>query len=191
MKTIHSTRSITIPKEVTVSVKSRVITVVGPRGKLTRNFRHLQCDVSLSGKAKVNQKLTVDVWFGTRREIACIRTLTTHVENMITGVTKGYEYHMKFASAHFPINVNIPDGGKEIEIRNFLGEKIIRRVEMLNGVIVNRSESKDEIVLTGNDLEKVSQSAANIHQSTKVHNKDIRKFLDGIYVSDKGVIGSI
>ncbi len=48
---------------------------------------------------------------------------------------------------------------------------------------------KDEIVLTGNDLESVSQSAANIQQSTKVRDKDIRKFLDGIYVSEKRVLG--
>ena len=30
---------------------------------------------------------------------------------------------------------------------------------------------------------QVSASAASIHQSCKVRNKDIRKFLDGIYVS--------
>lgn len=30
--------------------------------------------------------------------------------------------------------------------------------------------------------------AANIHQSTLVRDKDIRKFLDGIYVSEGGVI---
>lgn len=31
-------------------------------------------------------------------------------------------------------------------------------------------------------------SAALIHQSTLVKNKDIRKFLDGIYVSDKTTV---
>jgi large subunit ribosomal protein L9e len=30
--------------------------------------------------------------------------------------------------------------------------------------------------------------AASIHQSTLVKNKDIRKFLDGIYVSEKGAM---
>ena len=44
---------------------------------------------------------------------------------------------------------------------------------------------KDELILEGNDIEKVSASAASIHQSCKVRNKDIRKFLDGIYVSSK------
>ena len=37
----------------------------------------------------------------------------------------------------------------------------------------------------GNDVEKVSLSAALIQQITKVRNKDIRKFLDGVYVSEK------
>lgn len=33
----------------------------------------------------------------------------------------------------------------------------------------------------GNDLEKVSQSAARVHQAALIHNKDIRKFLDGAF----------
>lgn len=95
---------------------------------------------------------------------------------------------MRFVYAHFPINVNITDDGKTVEIRNFIGEKLVRRVKMLEGVKVVQSTggTKDEIVLTGNDVEKVSQSAATIQQSTTVKNKDIRKFLDGIYVSEKG-----
>jgi large subunit ribosomal protein L9e len=95
---------------------------------------------------------------------------------------------MRFVYAHFPINVNIPDDKKSIEIRNFLGEKLTRKVELLPGVTVNHTDQKDEIVLTGNDIQNVSQSAANIQQSTLVKNKDIRKFLDGIYVSEKGLI---
>ena len=94
---------------------------------------------------------------------------------------------MRFVYAHFPINVNINNGGKQVEIRNFLGERIVRRVDMLEGVNVELSKNqKDEITLIGNDIEKVSQSAANIHQSCLVKNKDIRKFLDGMYVSEKG-----
>jgi hypothetical protein len=37
-------------------------------------------------------------------------------------------------------------------------------------------------------LEDVSQSAADIQQICKVRNKDIRKFLDGLYVSERGNI---
>ena len=45
---------------------------------------------------------------------------------------------------------------------------------------------QDELTLTGNSIEAVSQSVALIQQSTTVKNKDIRKFLDGLYISGKG-----
>lgn len=96
---------------------------------------------------------------------------------------------MRFVYAHFPINVNISKDNKNIEIRNFIGEKVVRRVDMLEGVtVVQSTTQKDELLVSGNDLEKVSQSAASIQQSTSVKNKDIRKFLDGIYVSERGHI---
>ena len=70
--------------------------------------------------------------------------------------------------------------------RNFLGEKIVRRLIMQPGVDVEASKNvKDELQLTGNDLEAVSQSAADIQQTCRVRNKDIRKFLDGLYVSER------
>jgi len=189
MKALNSTDSLKIPTGVGIALKARVVTVTGPRGTLTRSFKHLNLDMRLEGKDPY-KRVVVDVYFGSRRDVACIRTVLSHIKNLITGVTKGYEYKMRLVYAHFPINVTTNSDGKEIEIRNFLGEKVIRRVTMLPGVKVERSEKvKDELVLTGNDLELVSQSAANIHQSTRVPEKDIRKFLDGIYVSEKRVIG--
>lgn len=107
---------------------------------------------------------------------------------MITGVTKGFEYKMKLASAHFPINVTTTNNDTVVEIRNFLGEKYDRKVKMLEGCTATYNAENKEIVITGNDIQNVSQSAANIHQSTLVRNKDIRKFLDGIYVSERNVI---
>jgi len=55
------------------------------------------------------------------------------VQNLIKGVQAGFEYKMRLVYAHFPINVNIEDGGKLVEIRNFLGEKRVRCVNMLPG----------------------------------------------------------
>jgi large subunit ribosomal protein L9e len=106
---------------------------------------------------------------------------------MIKGVVIGFEYHMRLVYAHFPINVSIPAGGHAVEIRNYLGEKIIRRIAMLEGVTISKTE-KDELVLQGNDVEYVSESAALIQQSCAVTNKDIRKFLDGIYVSERTTV---
>lgn len=100
---------------------------------------------------------------------------------------QGYKYKMRAVYAHFPINCAISEGGTLVEVRNFLGEKFIRRVRMHEGVkCENSKEQKDELILTGNSVEAVSQSAALVQQSTTVKNKDIRKFLDGLYVSDKG-----
>mmetsp|Transcript_62579 Transcript_62579/g.87008 ORF Transcript_62579/g.87008 Transcript_62579/m.87008 type:complete len:112 (+) Transcript_62579:304-639(+) len=108
---------------------------------------------------------------------------------MIVGVTKGYKYKMRFAYAHFPINSNVSKDNKTIEIKNFIGEKYNRRITMLDGVKITKKEDvKDEITIEGNDLNNVSLSCALVHQSTLVKDKDIRKFLDGIYISEKGHI---
>jgi large subunit ribosomal protein L9e len=185
MKTILSNKTIDIPEGVKVSVKGRKVTVVGPRGTLSRDFSHLRLDLQL---LKEGRQLRAELWFGQRKAIASIRTCTSQITNMITGVTKGYLYKMRMVYAHFPIAVGIEDDGKKVAVRNFLGEKRIREVPMFPGVIVERSaDVKDEIVLTGNDLYNVSQSAANIQQVARVTSKDIRKFLDGIYVSHRGL----
>ena len=45
MKQIVTNQTVKIPKEVIVSVKSRLVTVKGPRGVLKRNFKHLALDI--------------------------------------------------------------------------------------------------------------------------------------------------
>ncbi|PVU92419.1 hypothetical protein BB561_003829 [Smittium simulii] len=185
MKNIYKEDIVVIPEGVKVECKARKVTVTGPRGVLYRDFRFMNIDIIRVGKNKIR----VVVWHGGRKHLACIRTLCSHIENLITGVTKGYEYKMRMVYAHFPINVVIASDNKSIEIRNFLGEKYVRKVELLEGVTITQTTNvKDELVLIGNSLDNVSQSAATIKQSTLVRNKDIRKFLDGIYVSSKSTI---
>jgi len=164
-----------------VFVKSRTVVVKGPRGTLTRSFKHARIDIK-----KINKKqIKLEKWFGTKKEVAAVRTIGTHIKNLIKGVIKGYKYKMRFVYAHFPINTVITEKGKQVEIRNFLGERLIRRVNMYPGVTCSQSKVKDEIIVEGNDLELVSRSAALIQQATLVKDKDIRKFLDGIYVSER------
>ncbi|GAB5031355.1 60s ribosomal protein l9 [Nannochloropsis oceanica] len=191
MKLILATKYVNIPEGVTMTIKSRHVTVKGPRGELSRGFKHLNLAFELVGgnkdKGTNPKKLKVDLWFGNRKQLATIRTVCSHFENLITGVTKGFLYKMRFVYAHFPINVSLTD--KTVEVRNFLGEKRVRRVELLPGVeYVRTSDVKDQIELKGNDLTTVSLTAARIQQCTTVKRKDIRKFLDGIYVSHKGHI---
>ncbi|GFR46379.1 hypothetical protein Agub_g7961 [Astrephomene gubernaculifera] len=188
MKLLLASRTLPVPDGIKIEVKGRAVRVKGPRGTLTRDFKHLAVDMFLTEQdgAKV---LQVDCHFGKKKRLASIRTVCSHVKNMFTGVTKGFEYKMRLVYAHFPININIENQGKKVEIRNFLGEKRVRVVNMLDGVKIARSEGvKDELVLSGNDLENVSRSAALVSQSCRVRVLDIRKFLDGIYVSEKGLL---
>jgi large subunit ribosomal protein L9e len=168
------------PEKVTVTANKRVVTVTGPRGTLTRSFKHLDVDINIE-----DDTVKVDCWFANRKAASLVQTVCSHIRNMMTGVILGYEYHMKLCYAHFPVNVVIPAEKNSIEIRNFLGEKRVRRIAMLEGVTIEKAENaKDELVLQGNDVELVSRSAALISQSCGIRNKDIRKFLDGIYVSE-------
>jgi len=187
MRDVIKTEELEIPSGVEIVVKSRLITVTGPRGTLTKNVRHVDMDIRvLKGKTT---KVTLAVWQGGRKHVACLRTIRSLINNMVTGVTKGFRYKMRTVYAHFPINCIIQGDGNSVEIRNFLGEKIVRHVNMLDGVEVIESKAqKDELILEGNDIDNVSQSAASIQGICRVRNKDIRKFLDGIYVSEKGTI---
>jgi len=108
---------------------------------------------------------------------------------MMTGVRQGFRYKMKLVYAHFPITAQVVDSGKKIELRNYIGERTVRRIGMLPGVQIVEPGTKDEYWLEGNDIENVSHSASKLWQSCRVTNKDIRKFLDGVYVFAKGAIG--
>jgi len=187
MRYIHSEETLEVPENVKVSIKSRIVTVEGPRGKLVKDLSHIAVNFSVIKKGIIG----LEIHHGNRKNVAALRTVRTIINNLIIGVTKGFKYKMRYVYAHFPINVNVEKnaetGNYEVEIRNFIGEKIVRRVVMQPGVDVEISKAqKDELVLFGNSLEGVSQSAADIQQICRVRNKDIRKFLDGIYVSEKG-----
>ena len=67
-----------------VKVKARVVTVKGPRGTLKRDFGHMAVDIiKMSPKA-----LKVEKWYGIKKELAAVRTVCSHIENMMKGVTR-------------------------------------------------------------------------------------------------------
>ena len=175
-----------IPEGVEVSIKNRFVTVKGPRGTLTKDLSHLKLDFSVAPKLRT---VTVTRWFGYKLDACTINTAISHIRNLCTGVTKGFRFKLRFASAHFPINCTVENGA--VEIRNFLGEKRVRRAVVPAGLKAYRTDvakTKDELVIEGNDLEAVSKYAALLHGDCLVKNKDIRKFLDGVYVQTKTTI---
>merc|ERR1712210_338371 len=120
MKVINTNQLVEIPDGVEASVKSRVVTVKGPRGTLKKEFRHLAVDIFTVDKKTIK----VEKWFGKKKELAAVRTVCSHIKNLCNGVTKGYKYKMRAIS----------EGGTLVEVRNFLGEKFVRRVRMHDGV---------------------------------------------------------
>mmetsp|Transcript_30828 Transcript_30828/g.54091 ORF Transcript_30828/g.54091 Transcript_30828/m.54091 type:complete len:189 (+) Transcript_30828:50-616(+) len=184
MKTLLVSREIAIPEGMKVTVKSGVVTVEAERGTLTKNFKHAKMEITTDGK-----KVYLKKWMSTRKGAAVVRTIGSQIQNMFTGLKIGYQYKMRLVYNHFPIQASIEDDGKRIEIRNFVGQKMTKICNLPEGVTCRRgTEVKDELVFEGNDIESVSQSAAQVHHLALVRNKDIRKFLDGIYTSEKGHI---
>jgi len=96
---------------------------------------------------------------------------------------------MRLVHAHFQINAGPAKDGKSIEVKNFLGGRHIKKIVMQGDVKVKLStEVKDELIFEGIDNALVSLSCAQVAQVCKIGTKDERKFLDGIFVSEKGVI---
>jgi large subunit ribosomal protein L6 len=70
-------------------------------------------------------------------------------------------------------------------VENFFGERS-PRISRIRGESTKVNVQGDEIIVTGPNLEEVSQTAANIESSTKMKNKDRRVFLDGLYIFSRG-----
>ncbi len=176
MRLPEISKTIQVPDDVDVSLDGKKVLVKGAKGSLTRDFSFVP--IAIEGEGK-----NIRVWakWPRKKEAALVGTITSHIQNMITGVTKGYSYKLKIVFSHFPISVKIQD--KSVLIENFTGERRARRVKIIGDVKV-KIEPED-IIVEGVNLEDVSQTAANIEQATRVRRKDPRVFLDGIYVYEK------
>merc|ERR1712026_505873 len=133
MKTVNCNYDVDLSKfgdAVKMTVKGQVVTVSGPRGTESRDFSHLKVELKKTGP----QSLRIFKWWGSKRELAAMRTCSSHINNMAVGVTSGFRYKMRTVYAHFPINCNVLNDNKTVDINNFLGEKKLRQVDMLEGV---------------------------------------------------------
>ena len=100
-----------------VQIRSRVVSVEGPRGKLVKDLSHIAVTF---GRPEQNV-ISIELHHGARKGVATLRTVRTIINNLMIGVTRGFKYKMRYVYAHFPINVNIepnPETGRSVvEIR--------------------------------------------------------------------------
>ena len=169
---------IEIPEGVEVSISPHgQLTVKGEKGSLTKMLSHPKIDIKISGN-----KINITCKNPRRREKALTGTFRAHIQNMIKGVTVGFEYKMKTVFSHFPVKTSVE--GNELVIKNFLGERSPRKVKIPDDVEV--TAKGEDITVKGIDKEKVGQTAADIERACKIKKWDIRVFQDGIYIVNKG-----
>jgi large subunit ribosomal protein L6 len=168
--------TIEIPDDVTLNLTGRKVTVSGERGQVIKDFSHVRLDMEQDSKA-------LRIWAVNprKREASLVKTISAHVNNMIKGVTKGFTYKLKIVFVHFPMTVRVQ--GRKLVISNFIGERKDREAKIVGDVKV--TIDREDVTVEGVDIEEVAQTAANIQRACKIRRKDLRKFLDGIYVYSK------
>jgi large subunit ribosomal protein L6 len=108
---------------------------------------------------------------------SAVRTAEAHVRNMIKGLQTPYSKKLTLVYAHFPVTVEVK--GSDVLIKNFLGEKLARKAKIAGKTKVK--VAGQDITVEGPDKDDVGQTANNIAKATRITNKDIRVFQDGIY----------
>ena len=156
-----------------VKVDSGLITVKGEKGEVSRDFRHPKINVEIK-----EDKVSFKAKNATKREKKMIGTFKAHLRNLLKGAKEGHMYKLKICSGHFPMNVSL--NGNIFSVKNFLGEKTPRTVKIKEGVSVKINGDIVEVESVSKEL--AGQTAADIEQLTRITDRDVNKFQDGIYI---------
>jgi large subunit ribosomal protein L6 len=173
---------IELPDDVSASVDHLDLTVEGPNGTVTRRLWYPDVSVTVEDSVVQIENDATDA-----KTLATVGTFESHIQNIIHGVTEGWEYEMEVFYSHFPMQVSVEE--EDIVISNFLGETASRRTPIHGDTEVQVSD--EEITLSGPDIEDVGQTAADIEQLTRVKDKDPRVFQDGVYITQKPNRGEV
>jgi len=151
---------------------------------LTKGYEELKRKLNAMVDTKIKgNNVILEVKKSTKKNRKMFGTMEAHIKNMVKGLNKKFVYKLQAVSVHFPMTLEVDKKSNELVIKNFLGEKKDRRVQLKEGVIVN--VSKDIIELESADKELAGQCAASIEKGARVRNRDRRIFQDGIYMIEK------
>ena len=142
-------RVIAIPEGVTVTLNEDVVTVKGPKGELSQKMLK---DISMKqedGKITLERK--------NENAKAMHGTMNALINNMIIGVTKGYEKGLEIVGVGYRFNVQ----GKKLVINAGYSHPV--NVEIPEGITVELV-SNTEITVKGINKVLVGEFAANIRK---------------------------
>lgn len=150
-------QEITIPAGVKVTQSGGVITVVGPKGTLTKIFRDDVAvaigDAVITLTIKRNDKFSKSLW----------GTYASHIKNMIAGVQTPYVKKLILEGVGFKSDVKA--NGKNSEIHFALGFSHPVIIPIPEGLTV--TAEKNNITITGIDKELVGSFAAAVRALKK------------------------
>lgn len=88
-----------IPDEVDLEIEDNSVKVSGEKGEVKKRLFHPQIEITKEeGKVKIKSDVE-------KKQLkALLGTYKSHIQNMIKGVTEGFEYKLKAMYEHFPMS---------------------------------------------------------------------------------------
>ncbi len=147
-------RKLVMPQGVTATVDGQNIAVKGPKGELNLTFSEL-----ISVKVVEN---TIECTRAneTKEAKSLHGTTNSLIENMIIGVSKGFEKGLEINGVGYRFNVS----GNKLTVTAGFSHPVV--IEVPSGLTVEQV-SNTEITVKGIDKQRVSEFAANIRKWRK------------------------
>lgn len=140
---------ITVPQGVAVNIEGNRVTVVGPKGELSRSFSP---DMSIALSDGI---LTVSRPSDNREHRSLHGLTRSLLANMVVGVSSGFEKNLEIVG----VGYRVEKVGDNLVFR--IGFSHTVEVSPLPGVVLN-AEAANRIKISGIDKEVVGQMAAEI-----------------------------
>jgi large subunit ribosomal protein L6 len=142
-------RKLVIPTGVEVTIDKNLLTVKGPKGELKLNIKDpikVEVKDGLVHVTRPNDVKTVKQLHGTMNSL---------IENMIIGVTKGFERNIEAVGVGYRFNLT----GNKVGISAGFSHPV--EIEIPSNLTV-KSTSNTELTISGNDKKSVSDFAAKL-----------------------------
>ena len=142
-------RPVTVPSGVTANVEGQTVKVKGPKGQL-QVVVHDDVSVTLDkGAVKVEPR------FETKRSRSLYGTSRAQIANLVEGVTKGFEKKLEINGVGYRAAVQ----GKNLQLALGYSHDVMFAIP--DGITI-ATPKPTEIVITGIDIQRVGQVAAEI-----------------------------